>query len=254
MSKNNLINLKTSIVILVLTIIIISGFIFYQSIDNSPKQTVNVKGQAEISALPDIITIYLNVQTNASTAKEAKDENSEISDKVINSLVNSGIQREKISTQNFNVYEDYKWNRDRRIFKGFKATHTIKVELTSNNTDMIGNVVDAGIDNGALLQYINFEISNQKQNEYKAQATLLATQNAKMQAQAMAQGLEMNLGKVISISDTNFGDYSPYYRAYDSAETAKTDMVGSEVATVVTNIQPGEQKIYANVNVAYQLK
>ena len=254
MQKNNSNNLQVALVVFALTVLIIGGFLFYQSIDKTPSQTVDVRGQAEVSAHPDIITVYLRVDTNASTAKDAKDENAEITEKVINSLLNSGINREKISTQNFNVYEDYEWTREGRVFRGFKATHSIKVELTSDNTDMIGTVIDAGIDNGALLQYINFEISSQKQNEYKAQATLIATQNAKMQAEAMAQGLGMKLGDVVSISDASFSGYSPYFRAYETADIAKAEIDSSEVARVVTDIQPGEQKIHANVNVVYGLK
>jgi uncharacterized protein len=253
MGKNNLLNFQLTIIFVILIIAALGAFVFYQTMNGSPKQTVEVNGQAEVNAIPDVVSIYLKVDSNASNAKDAKDDNARIVENVLSSLRNLGFGNDEVSTQSFNVYEDYEWTSNGRKLLGFKASHILRVELSSSNLDSIGDVVDSGIDNGALLQYINFEISSDKQNEYKASATLLATQNAKMQAEAMAKGLGMNLGKVISVSDANFGGYHPY-RAFDSEVLEKNDMVGSEVAQVVTNIQPGEQKIYANVNVLYELK
>ena len=251
MVKNE-INLQRFVVVLVIVLVVLGGFVFYESIDRTPKQTVDVRGEGEVSVNPDIVSVYLRAETNASSAKEARDENSKIVDNVIYGLVVGGIDRDSITTQSFNVYEDYDWTREGRVFRGYKATHTLKVELSSDNINLVGKVVDISIDNGALLQYINFEVSGEKQNEYEAEATLLATQNARMKAGAIAEGLEMNLGKVVSVSDTSFSGYFPY-RAYGSEDMA-IDVAGSEVERAVTNIQPGEQKIRANVNVVYGLR
>lgn len=252
MAKNNLIFIQATVILVVLVIVAFGGFVFYSLMDKIPSQTVDVDGDGEVSVNPDIVSVYLRVETNASSVKQARDENSKIVDNVIYGLLVGGIDRGYITTQDFNVYEDYDWTNEGRVFRGYKAMHTLKVELSSENINLIGRVVDISIDNGALLGYINFEVSNEKQNEYQAQAMLIATKNARMKAEAIAEGLGMKLGNVVSVSDTSFSGYFPY-RAYDSEDLA-IGVVGSDVEKAVTNIQPSEQKIRANVNVVYALK
>ena len=44
----------------------------------------------------------------------------------------------------FNVYEEFDWSRDKRTSSGFKATYYIKVGLSTEDFDRIGETVDAG--------------------------------------------------------------------------------------------------------------
>jgi len=234
--------------------------------DSSDVQTVSVKGEADVSVVPDVVSVNFNVETNGSTAVEAKDANSDIIDRIMIALLKEGFDREDISTQGFNVYEDYEWQKyvnsapydewagGNRVVIGFKATHSLRIEIPTDNTQLIGKAIDAGIDNGALLQYINFELSGEKENEYKAEATLLATQNAKMQAEAMAEGLGMKLGGVVSIKDASLNGIEPY-RMYDAPSNGA--MMESDIVLAkssVTSIQPGKQKLYASISVVYKLK
>jgi predicted transposase YbfD/YdcC len=60
---------------------------------------------------------------------------------------------------------------------------TTDIALQSNDVNgavIWQKVIDSGVDAGALLQYINFELSNDKQNEYKAQALREAGEDAKV--------------------------------------------------------------------------
>lgn len=232
------------IVIAIVVLALIGTFLFLQA--KQPSNTVNVQGQSTIKADPDTITVYFSVETNGSTAKEAKDKNSEIVDKVIANLTKIGIVSERIQTENFNIYPEYNWS-DNTIID-YKATHSIKVELNTTETDKIGKVIDAGVDAGALINYINFELSTAKQNEYKVQALKQATEDAKTKAEAMASGLGKQLGEVVSISDMSF-DYNPW-PIYANAG----GVVGSmEAKQATTNIQPSQQEINARVSVVYAI-
>ncbi len=113
---------------------------------------------------------------------------------------------------------------------------------------MAGEVIDAGVDKGAKVSYINFELSIAEQNKYKAQALELATQDAKTKAEAIASGLGKKLGKVVSVSSSDWG-YSPWslYRADVMTESAE------EAKSAVTDIQPGEQSVTASVSVVYKI-
>ena len=132
----------------------------------------------------------------------------------------------------------------------YKATHSIKVQLDSNKMDDAGTVIDIGVDNGALVSYINFELSLTKQNELKAQALNQATQDARIKAESIASGLGKNLGAVVSVSDSSFDYYPwPIYRN----DVAYGTGIAEAKEAISTNINPGQQEVSARVSVTYKI-
>jgi len=237
----------TLIIVSAIIILALIGVFVYSS--QKTGATVNANGQAEIKANPDLITVYFNVQTKGVDAKEAKDKNADIIDKVTIALLKQGFERKDIQTQNFNIYPEYDWVGGRQTQKGYATTHTIRIEMTTDKTDKIGKVIDAGVDNGASINYINFELSQEKQNQYKAQALKSATEDARIKAESIASGLGKKVGKVVSISTSDFNYYP--WRAYDNSAGTATF---AEVKSAATSIQPSEQSITANVQVVFEIK
>jgi uncharacterized protein len=247
MNNNNSIKITGMIVAAVIVLALIGGYIATQ-MNPLSQNNVNVQGSAEIKALPDLVTVYFNVQTNGSTSKEANDKNAVIVDNVITNLVKQGFERKDITTENFNIYPDTYWDGNKQVDRGYQATHSIKVQISTAQTDKIGSVIDAGVNAGAMISYINFELSLAKQNEYKTEALKLATQDARIKAEAIASGLGKNLGKVVSISDSSF-DYYPW-------PVYRNDMMSvgaAEAKVATTSIQPGSQTINARVSVSYKI-
>ncbi|MEM4152751.1 MAG: SIMPL domain-containing protein [Candidatus Pacearchaeota archaeon] len=234
--------------IIVVAVLILAALITFLILrKEAPSNTISVQGQSTIKANPDLVIVYFRAETNGSTAQEAKDKNAEIVNKATSALTKIGIPEEKIQTENFNIYPEYDWIDGQQKFKGYKAVHSFKVILETAQIEKTGAVIDAGVDAGALISYINFELSTEKQNEYKAEALKLASQDAKTKAEAIATGLNKKLGKLVSVSDMSFDYYPwPIYRAADVGNVA-------EAKEAVTNIKPSEQEISARVSVVYQI-
>ncbi|MCS7134372.1 MAG: SIMPL domain-containing protein [Candidatus Pacearchaeota archaeon] len=213
-----------------------------------PKNTINVLGQAEIKVFPDIVAIYFAIDTNGSSAKEAKDKNTRIVNSIITELTEKGIEKKHITTESFSVHPEYRWKEGKQELVGYRAIHILKVQLLTNETDRIGNVLDTGVDAGALVNSINFELSLEEQSKYKARALQQATQDAKIKAESIASGLGKKVGKVITINDSSF-DYSPWpiYRNEMMVIGAK------EAKRALTSIQPGEQTIIARVSAVFEI-
>jgi uncharacterized protein YggE len=237
----------TLIIVVGIVILAILGYVIFSSII-SPSNKISVNGYSEIEAFPDLVGIYFNIETKGSTSEEATKENSKIVEELKDSLIMKGFDREDIKTQNFNVYPDYDWVSGKRINKGYKAVHSLKLELSTEDTSKIGLVINAGVEAGAGISYINFELTQEKQNEYKAEAIKQASEDARIKAEAMAQGLGQKLGNLVSVSDSGF-DYYPW-RVYGAIEEA--DVAVAKEAT--TDIQPDEQKITARVSAVFKLK
>lgn len=217
-------------------------------IADSGTNEVDVDGNAELKVMPDIAAVYFNIDTNGSNAADASSKNAVIEEKVIAALLQQGFARDKITTQNYQTYEDFEWTQDGKESLGWKASHRIKIEMTSDKISMAGNAIDAVVNNGAIVEGINFELSNAKENEYKKLAITQATLDARAKAEGIADGLGMSVGKVISVSTSDWG-----YRPWAVYERAGVMATASEAKAAVTTIQPGEQTVSASVSVTYKI-
>jgi uncharacterized protein YggE len=213
--------------------------------------TISVNGNSVVKVNPDLVTVYFNVETNGLTTKEANDANKIIVDKLITSMLKLGFAREDIQTENLYISEDSRWENGKYKNYGFKASHQIKIEMNSSQASLIGDVVDAGVNAGARLQWINFELSTAKQNEYKAQALKEAGIDAKTKAQAIAEGLDKRLGSLVSISTSDWG-YQPWNVYMAKSGGMIEDAAEAKLAT--TNIQPGTQEVTGYVSVVYKIR
>lgn len=240
----------TFIIVATVLLLVFGGGYALFVIGNADSNTVNVDGISNIKATPDLVSIYFSAETNGSTAKEAKDKNSEMIDAITTALIKQGFEKKDIQTESFNIYEDFIWIKDKQVSKGYKATHQIKIELSTNEASKIGEVIDAGVDAGATLNYINFELSTEKQNEYKALALKQAAEDARIKAESLASGLGKKVGKFVSISTSNF-NYNPWPVYSNRGGVIMDEVAMAKQAT--TDIQPSDQDINAQVSVVFKL-
>jgi uncharacterized protein YggE len=247
MTKHNTAIISTAIVSIVILIVAMSALFLFKP--TSSQNTVSVEGVATIKAMPDEIGIYFNIETKGKTSSEAKDANSEILDKLVAGLLDLGYERNEITTESYNIYPNYDWVNGERKDNGFVATHSLKVMVNASDTDKLGPIVDAGVNAGAGISYINFELSQESQNKYKAEAMKVAAQDAKTKAESVAEGFGKKVGKLVSVSVNDFGYYP--WNVYSASGVAKDDRM--TVETAVSNIQPGEQDVTARVSAVYRL-
>lgn len=238
------------IAVLVLVLIVVNAFnSVVQPYDTT--NTISVNGFSKIEAMPDLVGIYFNIETTGNTSAEAKDANSLIVEELQTELIKLGIEKKEIVTQNFNIYPDYNWDDGKRTEKGYRANHQIRVEINSDDSELIGELIDVGANAGAGISYINFELSQESQNKYKAEAMKLAAQDAKIKADSVAEGFDKKVGDLVSTSINDFG-YSPWNIYSSRGIGVAEDATLAKEAT--TSIQPGEQEITANVNAVFKLK
>jgi uncharacterized protein YggE len=236
----------------IIILALLGAFMFYSILPFDLKgNVITVNGQSTVKVNPDLVTVYFNAETNGSTSKEANDANALMVDNIITALVKLGFDREDIQTESLNIWEDNVWENDKYVSHGFKASHRIKVEMSTNQASMIGDVIDAGVNAGALLQWIQFELSSAKQNEYKALALKEAGLDARTKANAIAEGLGQKVGGIVSISTSDWG-YNPWnvYTAR-SGGMMEDALMAKQAAT---NVQPGTQEVTGYITVRYSLR
>lgn len=239
-------SLKITLAVILGVIVVLGMGIFAYS-NYSVKQTIDVEGSSTIKAMPDIVSVYFTIQTTGKNASEAKEKNDKITDEVLTGLIKLGFERKEIETENFNIYEDYSWEYGRNVFKGYKAVNSMKVSFSAEKTERLGSVIDVIANSGATMSYINFELSSEKLNAYKSEALKNATIDAKTKAEGIASGLGKKNVKLVSISEQY--NFMPYYRAYDNVNNAGL----AEMKSAVSNIQPSQTDIAANVKAVFRV-
>jgi uncharacterized protein YggE len=241
----------TIIIVLGVLLLTIIGILGVSSVI-SPSKTISSYGEASITTIPDLVTIYFSIETSGNDLSKVQDQNTEISNALKTNLIGLGFEEGDIQTQNLYIGPKYRWVNGEQIQDGYEARHSLRLKMPADPEDIskIGSVIDAGIDAGASINYINFELTQEKQNEVKAEAIKQAAEDAKIKAEALAEGLGSELGKLVSVSSSNFV-YSPW-NIYSAREGATAEETKSAVDSL--DIQPSEQEISATVTAVFRIR
>ena len=239
-------NKSSEITLIIVVGAIILGLIWMNSGGSSYNNTISVSGQATIDVMPDLVSVYFNVDTQGATADEASDKNTEIVNALTSAMISLGFEESDLKTQGFSVYPEY--NYPSNTVKGYRATHSLKIELPADS-EKIGDVVSSGLDSGAGISYINFELTQESQNAYKAESMKLAAQDATSKAEAVAEGLDKSLGSLVSVSVDSY-DYYPWMARDFSGGSVSS----AEIKEDAASITPSEQQISSTVTAVFKIR
>jgi len=240
--------LITLIIVVGVLILGIFGFSTFNSVVNPLENKISVTGQSTIKAMPDLVAVYFTSTGKALTSSEATEKNAELVENLRIALIKKGFENKGIQTLNFNVYEDIDYTSYGRKSNGFVATQTIRVVMKTEDASKIGEVIDAGIESEVPMAYINFELSQELENKYKADSIKAAAEDARIKAESVAEGLDKKVGSLVSVSVNDFGYYP--WRMYDNAAGATSE----EMKSATTKIQPSEQDISSSVTATFRIK
>jgi len=249
--ENNAIVITSIIAGVILVIAILYLTVFSSIISSSAKNSITVEGISTIKAMPDAISVYITIETKGATSSEATVANTQIYEDLVEEMTIAGFEESDLTTESFSVYENVYWEDGKEKTDGYIASHSLKVELTSEKMTEVSSVVNAGANAGAEISYINFELSQASQNKYKAEALKLASEDARIKAGAIASGLDMEVGKILSVQTSNFG-YYPWNVYTAKGGSISEDSVAAQ-ATAIT-INPSEEEITASVTATFRLK
>jgi|TARA_B100001964_G_scaffold212468_1_gene248559 hypothetical protein len=211
------------------------------------QNAVSVSGDASVEVEPDKAEIYVKIETFSESAQDAKDENSRLSDSVRKAMKKQGIKDNDMETTTFYLSPKYKYNRNtgESTLQGYTLTNVIRV--TTKDVDDAGKLIDTAVDAGANgVDRVSFGLTKETEKEVSGQALVKAAQLAEDKATSLAKSLKINLGKIISVQESNFNlvrfDYAPM------AEAAVAE------AKVSTEISPQKVEVTARVALAYEIK
>ncbi len=238
-------NGKIWIVVVIAAIFAVLGYMIYSS-----GPIVSAQGQSSLSVQPDEISVYVTIESKNKTLQEAQKTNSEIREAVVEKLLDMGIDEEDIEFANYNSYPWTEWINGRSVERGYIVNQQIVIKRSEFKK--VPRIVDKVIEAGGLISYMNFELSMEKENEYKSKALEMASKNAKEKAEAIASGQGKKVGKLVSVKSDEF-NYAPvpYYMA--KAEGGSSDSI-AEVRSAAASISPQDLEVSATIIAEYKLR
>jgi uncharacterized protein len=200
---------------------------------------IKVKGEGEIAAQPDTASVQLGVITESKELISAQQQNSIIGNKVINSLISLGIDRNQIQTFDYRIEPNYDYDQGKQIFRGYKVTHILEVKI--DDLSIIGKVVDTAVQNGA--NYVaNVQFTTRYKDSYYQQALVMALNNASSKAKTIANTIRVTLNPTPILVTEGTDVIQPF----ESQHVAFAKGVSS------TQILPGQILIKASVAAEYK--
>ena len=208
-----------------------------------PLRTIQVAGQSVVSAEPDQAVVTFGVQTQATSAAEALQENNTMMQQVISATVGFGIAEDNIQTRQIRldpIYNDTPNANQPATIESYRATNSVVV--TTQQIDDLGALLDTAVEAGAnSIEGIQFEISDRQ--ALAAQAREEAVNNARDKAEQLAELTDAELGPVLTISESAIIPQPQPLRVQEMAAAAGA-----------VPIAPGAQTIEANVQISWLLE
>lgn len=150
---------------------------------------IRVDGEGRIEASPDTAVLSLGAGVRADQAAAAYSDTATLLSRVVGALLEVGIPREQIQTEQIALSPVYE--RDRLV--GYEGFATLRVTL--RDLGAVGQVIDRAVAAGAnRIQGIHFEVREPR--PYEASALALAVQDARAKAAVLARSLGVRLGPV----------------------------------------------------------
>ncbi|HEY3282220.1 MAG TPA: SIMPL domain-containing protein [Armatimonadota bacterium] len=205
---------------------------------------IEVQGETEVTADPDMATFNVAVVVKDPSAQAAMDKMAAQMEKVIAGLRDQGVARDQMKTSQLSLGEymepipqpENEPARPPRYVKGYQATHRLDVKLNADQFKKIGAMLNAATEAGANeVGSVSFGVKDEA--ALRAKGLEAAVRSARSKAEAIARGAGVSITGVYRITEGDRGP-RPMYEGRDVAMFATKAMpqpvAPSEITRQVT--------------------
>lgn len=207
---------------------------------------IHVTGTGVAEVTPDRARLLFAVETTASSARVAGQQNATTMDRVIAALVAAGVPRDSIETLNYSVFPEHEHDErgsSPRI-RGYRVSNQLSVQTTRLN--QIGALIDVALGAGAnRIDGVSFGVRDPRAAQ--AEALRSAVERARASAETIARALGVSLGPVLRVST------SPDMVRPMPVQLEQLRVMDAAAAPPPTPIQPGRQSIHAQVMMVFAI-
>jgi uncharacterized protein YggE len=219
-----------------LLLIVVASLPVLAQVTPAPRRSVRASGEADVAVSPDQVRVTVSVVTRATTADEAASQNAARSSAVTQALRSLLGNTGEIRTAFYSLRQVREGNPPRDA--GFEASNTLYVR--ANNVALAGRIIDTATDAGAT-RIDGISVGLRDDEPTRLQALRAAGQVARARAEAVAAGIGVRLGAVLT-ADAGGAVVVPTNR-----------IAAPSPAGAATVIEPGTLNVTAVVSVEYEI-
>lgn len=203
---------------------------------------IRVHGTGVVRAAPDVATVQLSVSALREGPDEAMARMSERTEALLGLLTAAGVAAREISTRDLSFHAEYVQGErgEPPVLRGWRAQQTLSVRL--RDFERLGATITAAVavlEDTAVVQQIAFGIDDP--GPLLAEARLLAVDEARSKAAALAAHLGVRLGPLVLVEDAT---------AWSPPAPRGGEMMMRSAAVPVS---PGEAQLSATVELVYAI-
>jgi uncharacterized protein YggE len=210
----------------------------------SQVRVIEVNGDGEAHATPDVANLSFEIEIHAPTAEQAAAKNATLADKVMSVLKSRVGEKGKVQTGGYSLNPDYSQRpgHEQPVIIGYNAQNSITVETP--DLKGVGALIDAAVAAGAnRINYLNFSLKDDA--KARADAIAIASRSAQTQAQALAAALGVKLKRIIKA--TTVAQVRPFPMPMERMGVAMA-------AQAATPVEPGQVSVPAMVTLTYEIE
>jgi uncharacterized protein YggE len=214
--------------------------------EHERQRAVSVSGTGEIEVIPDAAYVSMAIEARHKVLSTARKQ---VDDRVAAFLQlgdQLGIDRKHVKTAGMNVRPEYRWEEKtrKRYLDAYVVTRQLQVDL--RDLDKLGALMTRAVEVG--VNQVNppqFRATNER--ELRRQALAQAAEDARANAQVLADTLDVKLGAVRKLdAQYNVHTPQPVYRM--AAMRMEADTGGAE-----QTYETGQIKYTASVNASFDI-
>ncbi|MEM9050713.1 MAG: SIMPL domain-containing protein [Bacteroidota bacterium] len=183
---------------------------------------LKVKGEATVSAIPELMNVIIPLQAKAESYEATSDQLTKTYNDLSAALVKAGIENEAIKSNSMSINADYQYIERQRQLVGYLGAIRLSIELERSQENM--NAIVNTLKNEAFnFGYnLSFSLSEKQKEALLEEALTKAVEDGKRKAEILSTSLDV---KIITLQEVNYGYvdggrgvFEPRYLGNDTME------------------------------------
>lgn len=217
--------------------------------------SINVQGEGEVMALPDIGTFSFSVMAEAPDASTAQANSAEKINAVMAYLGESGVEEKDIKTLNYSLEPKYRYEDTtcssgsycppgNPVIDGYTVSQTVQVKV--RDLAQVGKLI-SGVGEQGATNISSLTFTTDDDSDIKSEARAAAITDAEEKAKELAGELGVRLVRVTGYYEDEGSIPYPYGMGGDA-------MVARSEAAKAPSIPTGENVTRSVVTVTYEIE
>ncbi len=230
--------------ILAFVLFISTSLLSHAQLDRS---TIKVIGSAQVHATPEITVIHIPISRKDASYEATQTKLIAVFNDLTTDLIEAGIKKESIKSDQLRVAEDYKYEDRTRKLVGYEASIRMEIEMdgtTKNLQAVMGTLSNEKYNFG---YDINYRLSESQKENYLKESLEKALADAKNKAKIISDAMDLKLSYIYEVDfDAEIAPRNPFLMRY----SGEMEMAKSDVSENL-ELNPREMEIDKTVHVTW---